>query len=133
MVRKEACWTISNITAGTSDQIRQVYDSGLFTACCQMLCNDDIEVKKEAVWAISNTTTSADMPLLIKLIEAGMINSLCVSLRLKSVKMVAVALEGISTLLEIGAKNFMKDNENLFALEVERVGGLEALEELQHH
>ena len=98
-----------------------------------MLCNDDIEVKKEAVWAISNTTTSADMPLLIKLIEAGMINSLCVSLRLKSVKMVAVALEGISTLLEIGAKNFMKDNENLFALEVERVGGLEALEELQHH
>lgn len=85
------------------------------------------------MWAISNTTTSAEGPLIVKLIDAGMINSLVVSLKLKSVKMVAVALEGLSTLLEMGAKNFMKDGENLFALEIERVGGLEALEELQHH
>lgn len=37
MVRKEACWTISNITAGTADQIRQIYECGLLQSCCSML------------------------------------------------------------------------------------------------
>ena len=63
-----------------------------------------------------------------------MISSLCSVLTVKSVKLIAVAIEGLNAILEIGAKGFIDaDGNNMFALEVERVGGVDSLERLQSH
>lgn len=60
-VRKEVCWSLSNITAGTPDQIQLCLDLGIIDKLINILINDDIEIKKEAVWAVSNTTAGASM------------------------------------------------------------------------
>ena len=58
-IRKEVCWTLSNITAGSVDQIQQCLDLGIVDKLIQIMLMDDSEIKKEAVWAVSNTTASA--------------------------------------------------------------------------
>ena len=58
-VRKEVCWSISNITAGNTYQIQLAIDSGLIDKLIQVLQADDNETRKEAVWALSNTTQNA--------------------------------------------------------------------------
>ena len=58
-VRKEVCWSVSNITAGNHEQISQVLDCGLIDKLIVVLQHDDPDIRKEAVWAISNTTAYA--------------------------------------------------------------------------
>ena len=58
-VRKESCWVLSNITAGTQEQLQLCINSGIIEKLVQILQHDDITVKNEAVWALSNCTASA--------------------------------------------------------------------------
>ena len=58
-IRKETCWTISNITAGNPAQIELCIDLGTIDKLIRLLTEDEIEIKKEAVWAVSNATSSA--------------------------------------------------------------------------
>ena len=53
-IRKEACWTISNITAGNKAQIQAVIDEGLIPPVLYILNTAEFDIKKEAAWAISN-------------------------------------------------------------------------------
>jgi len=53
-IRKEACWTISNITAGNNFQIQQVIDHNVIPCLVAILSNDEFDVRKEAAWAIGN-------------------------------------------------------------------------------
>eukprot|EP01083_Nonionella_stella_P289723 985926_1 len=54
-IRKDVCWALSNITAGNSDQINQVFQLGLAQSIIHLLCDDNnFDVKTEALWAISN-------------------------------------------------------------------------------
>ena len=75
-IRKEACWTISNITAGNRQQI-QVYFADFSVlaynvnlACCQTVIDANVfpvlidilgkaefKTRKEAAWAITNATS----------------------------------------------------------------------------
>ncbi|ANM66161.1 ARM repeat superfamily protein [Arabidopsis thaliana] len=56
-IKKEACWTISNITAGNADQIQAVIDAGIIQSLVWVLQSAEFEVKKEAAWGISNATS----------------------------------------------------------------------------
>ncbi len=56
-VKKEACWTLSNITAGTAEQIQAVIDEDLFPAIVQLLDKATFMTKKEAAWAVANVSS----------------------------------------------------------------------------
>jgi len=56
-IRKEACWTISNITAGNCNQIQSVIDANLIPPLIHLLQHGEFKTKKEACWAISNATS----------------------------------------------------------------------------
>jgi importin subunit alpha-6/7 len=56
-IRKEACWTISNITAGNYNQIQSVIDANLIPPLIHLLQHGEFKTKKEACWAISNATS----------------------------------------------------------------------------
>lgn len=58
-VRKEACWAISNITAGTPLEVEWCLDQGVFEKLVHCLVVDNTEVKKEAIWALSNALNFA--------------------------------------------------------------------------
>lgn len=56
-IKKEACWTLSNITAGTKEQIQAVFDANLVAPLVKLLATAEYDIKKEASWAISNATS----------------------------------------------------------------------------
>jgi importin subunit alpha-6/7 len=56
-IRKEACWTISNITAGNKSQIQAVIDANIIPPLIMLLSTAEFDIRKEAAWAISNATS----------------------------------------------------------------------------
>eukprot|EP00968_Pinguiococcus_pyrenoidosus_P014213 scaffold1291_cov256-Pinguiococcus_pyrenoidosus.AAC.9 len=56
-IRKEACWTISNITAGSKQQIEEVIKADIIPPLIQLLRHAEFDIRKEAAWAISNATS----------------------------------------------------------------------------
>lgn len=46
-IKKEACWTISNITAGTKEQIQAVFDANLIAPLVKLLATAEYDIKKE--------------------------------------------------------------------------------------
>jgi hypothetical protein len=55
-LKKETCWTLSNITAGTEAQIQAVIDANIMPPLISSFDNTeyDLEIKKEAAMAIVN-------------------------------------------------------------------------------
>ena len=46
-IRKDACWMISNITAGNKEQIQSVIDAGIMPPMIVLLMNAEFDIKKE--------------------------------------------------------------------------------------
>lgn len=57
-IKKEACWTISNVAAGNRQQIQAVIDANVFPVLINIMQIADFKTKKEAAWAITNATSS---------------------------------------------------------------------------
>jgi hypothetical protein len=75
-VRKEVVWSISNITAGSSNQIGLCIQSGLFDKLVFLMIHDDPAIKKEAIWAISNATAGGDDAVMDELVRRDIIKAL---------------------------------------------------------
>jgi importin subunit alpha-6/7 len=155
-IRKEACWTVSNITAGNRQQvtsivlvvvlllllsfsnrqfsrlqIQQVIDSGIIPRLLQLAANgNDFDIVKEAIWAVSNATSGGSPEQLAFLVSHGCMSSFCKVLNGGDSRILQVALEGIDNLLKTQALG----KEDIGAHSVlEAEGGIDALEMLQTH
>lgn len=87
---KEACWTISNITAGTKEQISAVIESCCIEPIVHLLKHGELEIKREAAWAISNATSGGDISQIQQLVQYGCIPPLCELLRVMDHRVVQV-------------------------------------------
>jgi len=47
--------------------------------------------------------------------------------------MIAVALEGLETLLKMGEESATKGEDSSYVMEIERCGGIDSIESLQQH
>lgn len=56
-IRKEICWSISNVTAGNAAQIQRCLDIGLIDKIIQLMESATLDIKQEAVWCLSNSTS----------------------------------------------------------------------------
>ncbi|KAK9756887.1 hypothetical protein RND81_01G127400 [Saponaria officinalis] len=135
-IKKEACWTVSNITAGTKDQIQAVIVAGIIGPLVQLLQNAEFDIKKEAAWAISNATSGGSHDQIKFLVSQGCINPLCDLLACPDPRVVTVCLEGLENILKVGEaeKNLgTTGGVNVFAQAIEEADGLEKIENLQSH
>lgn len=135
-IRKEACWTISNITAGSPAQIQAVIDANLIPPLINVLQNADFRTKKEACWGISNATSGglAEPNQIRYLVSQGVIKPLCDLLKSMDNKIIQVALDGLENILRVGDMD--KDQhggQNPYALYVEEAGGMMSIHNLQTH
>ncbi|XP_022745801.1 importin subunit alpha-like isoform X2 [Durio zibethinus] len=124
-IKKEACWMISNITAGSKEQI-QVH----------LLQNAEFDIKKEAAWAISNATSGGTHDQIKFLVSQGCIKPLCDLLNCPDLRIVTVCLEGLENILKVGEadKNLSSaGGVNLYAQMIDDAEGLEKIENLQSH
>ncbi|KAG2331252.1 hypothetical protein Bca4012_019175 [Brassica carinata] len=135
-IKKEACWAISNITAGSSNQIQAVIEAGVLQALVWVLQNAEFEVKKEAAWGISNATTGGTHDQIKFMVSKGCIRPICDLLTCPDPRIVMVCLEAVENILVVGEavkSSGLTGEENLFATLVEEAGGLEKIENLQTH
>ncbi|CAI5711830.1 unnamed protein product [Peronospora effusa] len=101
-IQKEACWTLSNIAAGTVDQIQCVLDSGCIPSLMGLAASDttDAEVKSEACWVVLNATSCGSDSQIEYLVHQGCIQIL--GNLLEETSMVMMALEGLERILQVG-------------------------------
>lgn len=134
-IRKEACWTISNITAGNANQIQAVIEANLIPPLISILTRGEFKTKKEACWAISNATSGAlQRPDHIRyIVQQGCIKPLCELLACGENKIVQVALDGLENILKVGDMDKPMTNFNQMALYIEEAGGMEKIHNLQLH
>ena len=137
---KEACWAISNITAGTKEQVDAVIASGAVQELVRLLHEGSLDVKREALWAISNAASSSEPMQIAHLVQLGCLRPMVDLLSHLDTRIVMVALEGLKAVLIAGEEADSEllgypvhPNSNAYALEIESVGGLDVLEELQNH
>ncbi|GMH20460.1 hypothetical protein Nepgr_022301 [Nepenthes gracilis] len=135
-IKKEACWTISNITAGTREQLQAVIESGIIAPLVHLLQNAEFDIKKEAAWAISNATSGGSHDQIKFLVSKGCIKPLCDLLVCPDPRIVTVCLEGLENILKVGEaeKNSSSTGDvNVYAQMIEEADGLEKIENLQSH
>jgi len=136
-IRKEACWTISNITAGSPPQIQNVIDANIIPPLINILQNADFKTRKEACWAISNATSGGlQEPSQIRyLVSQGCIKPLCDLLTMMDNKVIQVALDGLDNILKVGEmdKTASGSTTNQYATFVEEAGGMITIHNLQQH
>ncbi|KAL3772551.1 hypothetical protein ACHAWU_006749 [Discostella pseudostelligera] len=133
-IRKEACWTISNITAGSKDQIQSVIDNNIIPPLILLLANAEFDIRKEAAWAISNATSGGSPQQIKFLVQQGCIRPLCDLLTVNDVKIVTIALEGLENILNVGEDEAnATGSHNQMATFVAEAEGLNKIEELQQH
>jgi hypothetical protein len=100
-IQKEACWTLSNIAAGTVDQIQSVIDSGAIPPLVKLVRDKktDQEVRSEACWVVLNATSCGSDSQIEILVDEGCVSVLGVLL--SEASMVMMALEGLERVLQV--------------------------------
>ena len=100
-IQKEACWTLSNIAAGTVDQIQAVIDSGAILPLVRLVNDEttDQEVRSEACWVVLNATSCGSDSQIGVLVTEGCVSVL--GLLLEETNMVTMALEGLERVLQV--------------------------------
>ncbi|AFP65451.1 importin alpha (nucleomorph) [Chroomonas mesostigmatica CCMP1168] len=132
-IKREACWTISNITAGNSDQIQSVINGNIIPTLIYIMKNSENDVKNEAVWAISNAATGATAKQIEYLVKKDCIAPMIDLLDSSDSRIIGVILDGFMNILEVGNQKLNQNLCNKYAQIMEQNGGLEKLENLQHH
>jgi hypothetical protein len=128
-IRKETCWLVSNVAAGTPPQIAAVAsDAALLKLVVHQLDAGDWDVKKEATWVVSNVLSGGHKNHVLALVEHGVIKPLCALLATAEAKIVTVALDALEAILKVGHFGGVPA-ANL----VDEADGVEKLENLQHH
>ncbi|TMW57541.1 hypothetical protein Poli38472_003466 [Pythium oligandrum] len=115
-IQKEACWTLSNIAAGTVDQIQHVLDSGCIPSLMGLASSEttDAEVKSEACWVVLNATSCGSDSQIEYLVNEGCIQIL--GNLLEETSMVMMALEGLERILQVGEMEAKRtDSPNPYA------------------
>ncbi|GAA0185192.1 transporter [Lithospermum erythrorhizon] len=135
-IKKEACWTLSNITAGNKDQIQAVIAAGIFSPLVNLLQNAEFDIKKEAAWAVSNATSGGTHEQIKFLVGEGCIKPLCDILICPDPRIVTVCLEALENILKVGEAEKSLGNTgdvNVYAQMIDDAEGLEKIENLQNH
>jgi len=135
-VAREACWAISNITAGTLEQISTfLHHSEALTLMLDHCKNDDLEIQREAIWAIANATSGGSVSHTFTLVHRGLLNILNEALDRDDTKLTLLTLEAVGNILEAGAlyQRHSDEGQNLCAGQIDKIGMLTKIEDLQTH
>lgn len=123
---KEALWFISNIAAGSVEQIQQIIDNKLIHRIVHHLKHGDYNAKKESAWTIYNMSLSGTPEQLEHLVKEGVVPAICELFSINDQTVIRNTLETLTSLLNTCSERI----PNLREI-IEECGGLDEIEELQ--
>lgn len=128
-IRKEICWSISNVTAGNEAQIQRCIDIGLIEKIIHMMAESPLDLKQEAVWCLSNATAQATPEQIRYMVEHGMLQAIGSVLESREPRTLIVALEGINFILKAGQEHMVSDKvSNPMVIVAETCGLVDKIE-----
>ncbi len=101
IIRKETCWTLSNIAAGTVAQIGLVCGTtGLLAGVAASLAEGEWDIQKEAAWIISNLVAGGSAAHIERLMETdGLLQAFIMMLNKSDINVIIMVLDAIEALL----------------------------------
>ncbi|XP_075961483.1 importin subunit alpha-6-like [Anarhichas minor] len=134
-IKKEACWTVSNITAGNRAQIQNVIDGNIFPVLIEILQKAEFRTRREAAWTITNTTSGGTPAQIRYLVSLNAIKPMCDLLTVMDSKIVQVSLNGLENILKLGEQEAKRNGTgiNPYCAHIEEAYGLDKIEFLQSH
>ncbi len=117
IIRKETCWALSNIAAGTVAQIGLLCGTtGLLAGVAASLAEGEWDIQKEAAWIISNLVAGGSAAHIERLMEIdGLLQAFVAVLSKSDIDIIMMVLEAIEALLK---------TDNSYRLLLEEAEGL---------
>ena len=132
-IRKEACWGISNITAGTVQQIQLVFDAQIIPMVIELMKSSEFEIRKEAAWTLSNASSCGNAEQVLYLVQQNVIPLFCELLTCYDQATVSICLDGLENILKLGADTKRFGTPNPFVRLIEECNGGALLNSLVNH
>lgn len=128
-VRKETAWLLSNIAAGTQEQISTLFQVfAIVQTLVDMSTSAVWEVRKEAIFAVANMFLSKNPKEIATLVDLDADEAMVMVLDLTDTKLVLYALDAIENMLKVSSER-NRNYDRFF----EEYGGIDKLERLQEH
>ncbi|EFO20800.2 hypothetical protein LOAG_07693 [Loa loa] len=125
--KREVCWVLSNIAAGTSSQIQTIFDAGIIPCLIQILKTETFQVRSEACWVIANAIAGGNREHIAEIVRQGALAPLCDMLTVMDCSVVVVVLKALGEILDCG--DYCKiDGQNLYATRLEELNVVDKLE-----
>ena len=130
-IRREACWAVSNVAAGTLQQIgAMMLVPGLVQGVIHNLRSAEWVVRKEACWVVFNVATTGAPEHVRQLVAAEAVEPLAAMLESDDPRILCVALDAVAAVLE-AARKLGDEASSSVGLAFEEAGALDSLENLQ--
>ncbi|KAJ3438311.1 importin alpha [Anaeramoeba flamelloides] len=101
-LKKEICFTISNITAGTQPQISQVIETGLIEDILEVMQNSNHSIRQECCWILSNAINGGDDEQVLNMINESLVEAFADFLEDTDSKIIRICLESFEKILQLG-------------------------------
>ncbi|CAG9538642.1 unnamed protein product [Cercopithifilaria johnstoni] len=125
--KREVCWVLSNIAAGTTSQIQTIFDAGIIPSLIQILKTETFQVRSEACWVIANAITGGNREHVSRIVREGALIPLSDMLTVMDCSVVVVVLKTLAEILECG--EYCKvDGQNPYAVRLEELNVIDKLE-----
>ena len=132
-VRKDACWALSNIAAGTPEQARTILEAQAVPSLVDCLTNGEFRVRKEACFCLRNLVDTCSDSEVEYIVSQGVIPALVDVLSLQDVAILEQALSALHRVLKAAAAAVPVGSPNACAEWIEECGGVDTIEQLQQH
>lgn len=129
-IRKEATWLLSNIAAGSEDQVSALFcKPDIVELLVGMAASAVWDIRREGIYAVSNLASSGTPKQVAFLVDLDVIETLTDALDSTDSAAVVAALDGIEKILQVGSEY----GRRRYDMILEEAGGIDKLEMLQHH
>ena len=103
--RKEAAWIISNIAAGTPEQLIKLYENNFQDILIDVITNEEeTAVKHSCLWALYNFSNLNNFEYLENIVEKGLIDIIVKRLKVDTGDILSCSLEALDIILSEGKK-----------------------------
>ena len=131
VIRKEVLWGLSNIAAGTPEQVGALINANILVLANNVIQNSEFDLQKEAGWLVSNAAVCGTPEQVRVMVEKqALVQSLASTLRLPDSRLCRMALSAIETVLGIGAQ---LGDPNPYVVLMQECRIDDTLYELQNH